>query len=59
MDNKEALSKDYLKLKTIYRQMVMMTIAILDGEEHYYLVKTTLPAIKQALEIMKKKIEEG
>ena len=56
--DKEYLEKDYMKLKTIHRQLITMTIAIKKGEEHYSLVKSTIPSIKQALDIMKQIIEE-
>ncbi len=56
--NKEYLERDYMKLKSIHRQLIMMTIAIKQGEEHYNLVKSTIPSIRQALNIMKQIIEE-
>jgi hypothetical protein len=34
----------------------MMTIGILDGEDYYTLVKTTIPTIKRAIDMMKKKL---
>jgi len=55
---KEYLQKDYIKLKNICRDLVWMTHGTTDKEEHYDLVKMTIPAIREALEIMKQLIEE-
>ena len=55
--DKEYLEKDYMKLKTIHRQFIMMTIGILDGEDYYTLVKTTIPTIKRAITMMENKLK--
>ena len=54
--DKEFLERDYMKLKKIHREFIMMTMAILDNEEHYHLLKTTIPTIKRVITIMEKKI---
>ena len=56
--DKEWIQRDYMKLKGLYRQLIMMTMAILDDEEHYKLLKTTLPTIKRVLNIMEEKINK-
>ena len=56
--DKEFLERDYMKLKKIYRDIIMMTMAILDDEEHYHVLKATLPTIKRAITIMEKKINK-
>ena len=54
--DKEYLERDYMKLKGIYRQIIMMTMAILDNEEHYHVLKETLPTIKRTMNMMEKKL---
>ena len=56
--NKEYLEKDYIKLKTIYKQLIMMTIAIKPNEHYYSLVKSCLPTLKHAISLMEKKINK-
>ena len=55
--DKVYLQKDYMRLKGIHRDLIWMTTGA--TEEHYSLVKSTIPSIKQALNIMKQLIEEG
>lgn len=54
--DKEYLERDYMKLKGIYRQIIMMTMAILDNEEHYHVLKGALPIIKRTMNMMEKKL---
>ena len=56
--DQEYLERDYMKLKGIYRQIIMMTMAILDNEEHYHVLKDTLPIIKRTMSMMEKKINK-
>ena len=55
----EYLQRNYMKLKAIRRDLIMMSIGILDGEEHYEVVADAIPHIEKAIELMKIKIEEG
>ena len=57
--DREFLERNYMKLKTIRRELIMMSIGILEGEEHYDAVADAIPYIERAIELMKIKIEEG
>ena len=57
--DQEYLHKNYIKLKAIRRSLIMMSIGILEGEEHYEEVANAIPHIERAIELMKIKIEEG
>ena len=52
------LQKNWMKLKKIRRDLLMMTIAVLDGEEHYEVLKAAVEPVEKALEIMEKLIKE-
>ena len=59
------MSKDYewlqinwMKLKKIKRDIIMMTMAPLKSEQHYIILKEALYPIDRALTIMKQLIEE-
>ena len=52
------LQKNWMKLKKIRRDLIMMSIAPLDNEEHYKILKASIPPVEKALEIMEKLIEE-
>ena len=56
--DKEYLQKNWMKLKKIRRDLIMMTIAVLDGEEHYRILKDAVPPVERALNIMEKLIKE-
>ena len=53
---KEFLERDYMKLKKIHREFIMMTMAILENEDYYHLLKTTVPTIKRVITMMEKKL---
>ena len=57
--DKEYLQRNYMKLKSIRRDLFMMTVAPLPGETHYEILKPVMPRIEEAIKIMKKLIEEG
>ena len=52
------LQINWLKLKKIKRDIVMMTMATLKGEDHYEILKDALHPINRALTIMKQLIEK-
>ena len=56
--DKEYLEINWMKLKKIKREIIMMTIAPLKGEDHYEIVKEALHPINRALTIMEKLIKE-
>ena len=56
--DKEFLERDYMKLTKISRNIIMMTMAILDNEEHYHVLKETLPIIKRTMSVMEKKLNQ-
>jgi hypothetical protein len=47
-----------MKLKKIKRDIIMMTLAPLKGEDHYEILKDALHPINRALTIMEKLIKE-
>ena len=57
--DKEYLERNYLKLKTIRRDLIVMTIGILEGEEYYEHAHKAIPHIEEAIKLMKNKIQEG
>mgnify|MGYP003153278806 CR=1 FL=1 len=56
--DKEWLQLNWMKLKKIKRDIVMMTIAPLKGEDHYEILKDAIYPIDRALTIMEKLIKE-
>jgi len=56
--DKEYLQINWMKLKKIKRDIIMMTIAPLKGEDHYEILKDALHPINRALTIMEKLIKE-
>jgi len=56
--DKEYLQINWMKLKKIKRDIIMMTIAPLKGEDHYVILKEALYPINRALTIMEKLIKE-
>ena len=57
--DKEYLQRNYMKLKSIRRELIMMTIGILDGEDYYEAAAEAIPYIEKAIDLMKLKLEEG
>jgi hypothetical protein len=47
-----------MRLKKIKRDIIMMTMATLKGEDHYEILKEALHPINRALTIMEKLIKE-
>ena len=47
--DKEYLERNYLKLKTIRRDLIVMTIGILEGEEYYEHAHKAIPHIEEAI----------
>ena len=56
--DREHLERNYMKLRTMRKELVFMTIAPLKGEKHYEILKLAVPHVERALKIMKKLIEE-
>ena len=58
MDNRDKvyLQKDYMRLKSIHRDLVWMTLGA--SEPHYEILKSIIPSVKESLEIMKQLIEK-
>jgi len=56
--DKEYLQINWMKLKKIKRDIIMMTLAPLKGEDHYEILKEALHPINRALTIMEKLIKE-
>ena len=56
--DKEYLQINWMKLKKVKREIVLMTLAPLKGEEHYEILKDALHPINRALTIMEKLIKE-
>jgi len=56
--DKEYLQINWLKLKKIKREIIMMTMTTLKGEDHYEILKDALHPINRALTIMEKLIKE-
>ena len=56
--DKEYLEINWMKLKKIKREIIMMTIAPLKGEDHYEILKEALHPINRVLTIMEKLIKE-
>ena len=54
--DKEYLERNWMKLKKLKRDIVIMTLAPLKGEEHYEILKEALYPIDRALTIMEKKL---
>ena len=52
------LQINWMKLKKIKRDIVMMTMATLKGEDHYEILKDALHPINRALTIMEKLINK-
>tara|TARA_R100001594_G_C3867397_1_gene222567 strand:- start:284 stop:469 length:186 start_codon:yes stop_codon:yes gene_type:complete len=57
--DKEYLERNWMKLKKIKREIIIMTLAPLKGEDHYEILKEALYPIDRALTIMEKLIKEG
>ena len=57
--DREYLERNYMKLKSIRRELIMMTIGILDGEDYYEAAAEAIPYIEKAIDLMKLKLEEG
>jgi hypothetical protein len=55
----EYLERNYMQLKRMRRDLIMMTIGILDDEEYYESAAKAIPYIEKAIELMKLKLEEG
>ncbi len=53
---REFLERDYMKLKKMHRELIMMTMAILENEDYYRLLKTTVPTIKQVIMMIENKL---
>ncbi len=56
--DKEYLQINWMRLKKIKRDILMMTLAPLKGEDHYEILKDALHPINRALTIMEKLIKE-
>ena len=56
--DKEYLQINWLRLKKIKRDIIMMTVATLKGEDHYEILKEALHPINRALTIMENLIKE-
>ena len=56
--DKEYLERNWMKLKKIKREIVIMTLAPLKGEDHYEILRDALFPIDRALTIMEKLIKE-
>ena len=56
--DKEYLERNWMKLKKIKREIIIMTIAPLKGEDHYEILKKALFPIDRALTIMEILIKE-
>tara|TARA_Y100000114_G_scaffold116163_1_gene110417 strand:+ start:126 stop:308 length:183 start_codon:yes stop_codon:yes gene_type:complete len=56
--DREYLERNYMQLKRIRRSLIMMSIGILDGEEHYEAVADAIPHIERAIDLMKSQLEE-
>ena len=56
--NDKWLQINWMKLKKIKRDIIMMTMAPLKSEQHYIILKEALYPIDRALTIMKQLIEE-
>lgn len=56
--DKQHLQKNWMKLKKMRRDLIMMTIAVLDEEKHYKVLKAAIPPVEKALEIMEQLMEE-
>ena len=52
------LERNWMKLKKIKRDILMMSIAPLKGEDHYVILKEALYPIDRALVIMEKLIKK-
>jgi len=52
------LQINWLKLKKIKREIIMMTMATLKGEDHYEILKEALHPINRALTIMERLINK-
>ena len=52
------LQINWMKLKKIKRDIIMMTMAPLKSEQHYIILKEALYPIDRALSIMEKLIEK-
>ncbi len=57
--DKEYLERNWMKLKKLKREIVVMTIAPLKGEDHYEILKEALYPIDRALTIMEKLIKQS
>ena len=58
LKDKEYLERNWMKLKRIKREIVIMTLAPLKGEDHYEILRDALFPIDRALTIMEKLIKE-
>tara|TARA_E500000305_G_C3937452_1_gene195811 strand:- start:21 stop:203 length:183 start_codon:yes stop_codon:yes gene_type:complete len=56
--DKEYLERNWMKLKKLKREIIIMTLAPLKGEDHYEILKEALYPIDRALTIMEKLIKE-
>ena len=57
--DKEYLERNWMKLKKLKREIVIMTLAPLKGEDHYEILKEALYPIDRALTIMEKLIKQS
>jgi|TARA_B100000886_G_scaffold235240_1_gene164619 hypothetical protein len=57
--DREYLERNYMQLKRMRRELIMMTIGILDGEDYYETAAKAIPHIEKAIDLMKLKLEEG
>lgn len=57
--DKEYLERNWMKLKKLKREIIIMTIAPLKGEDHYEILKEALYPIDRALTIMEKLIKQS
>ena len=57
--DREYLERNYMQLKRMRRELIMMTIGILDGEDYYEAAAKAIPHIEKAIDLIKLKLEEG
>jgi hypothetical protein len=57
--DKEYLERNWMKLKKLKREIIIMTRAPLKGEDHYEILKEALYPIDRALTIMEKLIKQS
>lgn len=57
--DREYLERNYMQLKRMRRDLIMMSIGILDGEDYYEAAAEAIPYVEKAIDLMKLKLEEG